>query len=85
MAEWLSPRPWLRWPRFHQFGSWALTWHGSLSYAEAASHIAQPEALTTRIYNCVLGAMGRRRKGKRKKKRLATDISSGENLKKKKE
>ena len=27
-------------------------------YAEAASHIAQPEALTTRIHNYVLGGFG---------------------------
>ena len=40
--------------------------HGTahLGHAKAASHIAQPEALTTRIYSCVPGALGRRRKKK---------------------
>ena len=42
---------------------------------QAASHIAQPEALTTEIYNYVLGGFG-----KKKKRRLATVVSSGANL-----
>ena len=42
---------------------------------EAASHTAQPEAFTTRIYNCVLGDFGKEKKG-----RLATVVSSGANL-----
>ena len=44
------------------------------------SHIAQPEGPTTRIYNYVLGGFGEKKK---KKRRLATDVSSGANLKKK--
>ena len=36
----------------------------------------QPEALTTRIYNYVPGRSGE----KKKKGRLATDVSSGANL-----
>ena len=39
--------------------------------------MAQPETLTTRIYNYVLGGLGER---KEKKGRLATDVSSGANL-----
>ena len=37
-----------------------------ISHAEVASHIAQPETLTTRIYNYVLGAVERRRREKKK-------------------
>ena len=36
-------------------------------HAEAVSHIAQPEALTTRIYNYVLGHSGEKKKEKKKK------------------
>ena len=46
-----------------------------------ASHIAQPEALTTRIYNYVLGGFGK----KNKKKRLATVVIRCQSLKKKRE
>ena len=46
-----------------------------------ASHIAQPEALTTRIYDYGPWGFGEKKK---KKKRLATDISTGANLKKRK-
>ena len=42
-------------PGFCQFGSWTRTWHRSSGHAEAASHIAQPEGPTTRIYDYVLG------------------------------
>ena len=51
-------------PGFCWFGSWALTWHCSSGHAEAASHIAQPEALTTRIYNYVPGDFGEKKKKK---------------------
>ena len=47
--------------------------------AEAASHIAEPEGPTTRIYNYVLGGLW----GEEEKARLATDVSSGANLEKK--
>ena len=42
--------------------------------------MAQPEGPIARIYNYVLGGFGERKK----KKRLATDVSSGANLKRKK-
>ena len=42
-----------------------LTWHRSPGHAEAASHTAQPEALTTRIYNYVLGGFGEKKKKKK--------------------
>ena len=43
---------------FGRFRSWDRTWHRSSSYAEAASHMPQLEALTIRMYNCVLGGFG---------------------------
>ena len=55
------------------------TWHCSSGHAGVASHIAQPEALTTIIYSYVLGAF--EEKKKEKIKRLATVVSSGANLK----
>src|SRR3712207_3396018 len=53
-APW--PSAWVRVLRFHgpgfcRFGSWVQTWHCSSSHAEVASHMAQPEALTSRVYN----------------------------------
>ena len=51
---------------FRWFGSWAWTWHHPSGHAEAASHIAQPEALTTRTYNYVLGGFGKKKEEKRK-------------------
>ena len=55
--------------------------HHSSGHAEAASHIAEPEGPTTRIYNYVLGGFGEKKK-KKKTRRLVTDVSSGANLKK---
>ena len=63
-------------PGFHGFRSWTGTWHLSSGRAEAVSHMAQPEALTTRIYNYVPGGFGE----KKEKRRLATDVNSGANL-----
>ena len=57
--------------------------HGTAHQAmlEVASHIAQPEGPTSRIYNYVLGGFGdKKKKKKKKKRRLATDVSSGANL-----
>ena len=64
MGEWLSSRSLLQWPRVllgHRQGSI----HQAM-LSEAASHITQPEALTARIYNYVLGGFGEK-KEKRKK------------------
>ena len=66
MAEWLSSCTPLHKPGFHWFESWARTWHHSSSHPEAASHIAQPEALTTGICNYVLGGFGKKKKKKKK-------------------
>ena len=60
-------------PGFHQFESWVQTWHRSSGHAIAASHIAEPEGPTTRICNYILGGFVE----KKKKKKLATDVSSG--------
>ena len=78
MAEWLSSGAPLRWPGFRQFRSWARTWHHSSGCAEAASHTAQPERPATGIYNCILGGFGKKKR--EKKRKLATDVSSGANL-----
>ena len=66
-------------PGFRRSGSWVQTRHRTSGHAEAASHVAQPEALTTGIYNYVLGGFGEKKK-KRNKIRLATVVSSGANL-----
>ena len=57
------------------------TWHRSSGHAEAASHMSQLEGPTTKIYNYVLGGerFGEKNQEK-KKKRLATVVSSGANL-----
>ena len=46
--------------------------HHASSYAGAASHMAELEGPTPRMYSCVLGGFG-----EEKKRRLATDVSSG--------
>ena len=46
--------------------------HHSSSHAMAAAHMEEPEELTTRIYNYVLGLWGEKKRG-----RLATDVTSG--------
>ena len=53
-------------PGSHWFESWAWKWHRSSGHTEAASHIAEPEALTTRIYNYVPGGFGEKKKKKKK-------------------
>ena len=55
-------------PGFRQFGSWVWTWHRSSGHAEEASYIAQPEALTTRVYNYALKGFGDEEEKKKKKK-----------------
>ena len=47
---------------FHLFGFWARTWYHSSGHAEVASHTAQSEELTSRIYNYVLGGSGEKKK-----------------------
>ena len=55
-------------PGLSQLGSWVRTWHSSSGHAEAASHVAQPEALTRRIFNYILwGLWGEEEKKKKKK------------------
>ena len=66
MAERLSSLIRFGGPGFHCFASWVQTWYGSSGHAEAASHIAQPEALTTRVYNYVPGDFKDKEKEKKK-------------------
>ena len=49
-------------PRVHQFESWVQTWHRSSSHAKAASYVAELEGPTARIYSCVLGGFGKKKK-----------------------
>ena len=50
-------------PVFRWFKSWARTWHGSSSHAEAASHIQQLEGPTMKnIQLCTGGLWGEKRK-----------------------
>ena len=74
MAEWLSSCVPLQQPGVHWFGSWAQTTHHSSGHAEAASHMEELEGPTARIYNYVLGLWG----GKKKRERLATDVTQGQ-------
>ena len=71
-AEWLSSCAPLRRPGVRWFGSWGRTWHCSSRHAEAASHMPQPEGPQLQYTTMYWGASGRRRK----KIRLATDVSS---------
>ena len=79
MAEWLSllcfSGPGFCWPR-----SWARTRHPTSGHAEVASHIAEPEGSTARIYNCVLGASRRRRRKKEDWQRMLAQMSKKKNL-----
>ena len=68
MAKWLGSWAPLRWPGISPVWIPAPTWHCSSGHAEAASHVAQPEALTTGIYNYVLGGGFGETKEKKKKK-----------------
>ena len=63
VAQWLSSHALLLRPRVSPV--WILT-HRSWGHVEMASHIAQLEGPTTRIYNYVLGGFG----GKKKKNPL---------------
>ena len=66
MAEWLCSHALLWWPRI----SWVRILGADVAplirHAEAVNHIAQPEALTTRIYNYVPGGFGEKKKEKKK-------------------
>ena len=74
MAEGLSSRAPLQWSRFHQFESWAQTWHHSSSHAEAGSHIAQLEGPTAKNIQLCTGGFGEK---KRKKDKIFKKESSG--------
>ena len=80
MAEWLSSRAPLPWPRVSRLGSWVQTWHCSSGHIEAASHMPHLEGATTKNTQlCTGGLWGKEERGK-KTKRLATDVSSGVTL-----
>ena len=60
MAKWLGLHTPLQWPK--GFAGSDPGCRHSLSHAGVASHIAQLETLTTRIYNYVLGGFGEKKK-----------------------
>ena len=64
MAEWLSLHTLLQQPRVSLVRILSADMALSSGHAEAASHIAQPEGPTTRMYNCVLGVFGEKKKKK---------------------
>ena len=62
MAKWLSSCAPLRRPGVSPVRIRGTDMAPLSDHAEPASHIAQPEALTTRIYNYVLGGFGEKKK-----------------------
>ena len=67
MAEWLSSHAPLRRPRVSPVQILDTDMAPLIRPFEAASHIAQPGGLTTRIYSYVLGGYGeKKKKGKKK-------------------
>ena len=52
---------------FTQFRTWGWAWHRPPGHAEVASHIAELEGPTTRIYNYVLGGLWEKKKKKKRK------------------
>ena len=64
VAEWLSSHAALWWPGVSSVQIPGVQWHCWSGHAEVVSHIAQPEALTTRIDNYVLGGFGEKEKKK---------------------
>ena len=78
MAKWLSSRAPLR-PGVLVVWTLCVDLAWLIGHAEAACHRAQPEGPAVRLYsNYVLGDFGEKKK--KKKRRLATDVSSGANL-----
>ena len=65
MAEWLSLHAPLQRPRVLPVWILGADMARLIGHAEVASHTAQPEALTTRIYNSVLGGFGEKKKKKK--------------------
>ena len=80
MAEWLSSHALPQWPRVLQVWILGVDPAPLIKHAEALSHVAEPEGPTTRIHNYALRGFGEKKK---KKRRLATDVSSGPIFKRK--
>ena len=75
MAKWLSSCTPLQWPRVLPVRILGMDMAPLIRHAEVASHMPQLEGPTTRIYNYILGGLGEKKQEK-KKRRLATDVSS---------
>ena len=80
MAEWLSSRAPLRRSRISLVQILGADMHRSSGHVEAVSHVLQLEGPTSKIYNYILGGFGEKKQKGRKKRRLATVVSSGANL-----
>ena len=65
VAEWLSLRAPLRQPRVSLVQILGVDMTPRIPQAEVASHMPQPEALTTGMYNYVLGGFGEKAKKKK--------------------
>ena len=80
VAKWSSLHTPLQRPRVLWVPILGVDMASLIRHAEVASHMPQLERPTTKRYNYVLGSFGEKKKcGGR---RLATDVSSGANLKK---
>ena len=66
MAKWLRSCVPHQWPGVSQVQILDTDLAPLSSHAEVASHRAQPEGHTTRIYNYVLGDFGEKKKKKKK-------------------
>ena len=62
-------------PGFCWFGSWVQSWYHSSSHAEAASHTAQPEGPTARMYNYVPGDFGEKKTNNKKKNTGSVEVT----------
>ena len=65
MAQWLSSHVPLQWPGASLVQILGADMALLISHAEVATHIAQPEGPTTRIYNYVLGGYGEKEEEKK--------------------
>ena len=72
MAKWLSSHAPLWRPR--------VLLVRSSGHAEVASHVPQLEGPTPRIYNYVPGGFGEKKAERKRKKKMATVVSSGANF-----
>ena len=84
MAEWLSSRTLLWWPRVSLVRIQGADIVPLIRPCCGGVPHSRARRTTTTIHNYVLGGFGEKKEKRKKEKRqLATDVSSGANLKKK--